>query len=147
MNLAKRFHISDVLSATTGRLLSTRKMDGIYEILNHLTGDSLYTHQLPRAFRECKPFLLAQFPMLDSPEMQFAVGELLLMLESEPGASEPWPLILGWLSKLTLGQYGIDVAEYLDVESIPAHAHVEQDPLAELAKMAGNTPVTVVVTK
>jgi len=32
------FHISDVLSITTGRLVSSRKMEGIYKILNHMTG-------------------------------------------------------------------------------------------------------------
>ena len=35
-------------------------MDGIYDILNFLTGDNLYTHQLPRAMRECEPWLRAQ---------------------------------------------------------------------------------------
>jgi len=45
----KDFHISDILSITDGRLVSTRHMDGIYEILNFMTGDNLFTHQLPRS--------------------------------------------------------------------------------------------------
>ncbi|WP_445080300.1 DUF7736 domain-containing protein [Brevibacillus laterosporus] len=52
----KSFHISDILSVTTGKLLSTRRMDGVYDILNHMTGESLLTHQLPRAIRVCAPF-------------------------------------------------------------------------------------------
>ena len=60
----KTFHISDVLSVTTGRLVSSRHMGGIYEILNFLTGDNLFTHQLPRAMKECLPWLRTQFPNL-----------------------------------------------------------------------------------
>ena len=67
----KEFHISDVLSVTTPYLLSTRHIDGVYDILNFLCKDNLYTHQLPRASREVEPWLRTQFPQLmeDSPEM------------------------------------------------------------------------------
>jgi len=60
----KRFHIGDVLSVTTGHLVSPSHMKGIYDILNYMTGDSLFTHQLPRASDECKPNLLEQYPQL-----------------------------------------------------------------------------------
>lgn len=63
----KTFTLGEVLSITTGKLLCD--MDGVYEILNHLTGDNLYTHQLPRASRHCKPFILAQLPDLSSETM------------------------------------------------------------------------------
>ena len=72
------FHISDVLSVTTERLVSSRHMDGIYEILNFLTGDNLFTHQLPRAMDECRPWLRSTFPnlMKDSPEMPERLADL-----------------------------------------------------------------------
>lgn len=38
----KAFHIGDVLTVTTGRLVSPRHMYGVYEILNFLTGDRLH---------------------------------------------------------------------------------------------------------
>lgn len=60
----KDFHLGDVLSITTGVLVSFRSMEGIYDILNFMTGDDLFTHQLPRATDECKPHLLEQFPEL-----------------------------------------------------------------------------------
>ena len=60
----KTFHIGDILSVTTGKLVSPRLMDGVYDILNWLTDDNLMTHQLPRAIRECEGFLRAQFPDL-----------------------------------------------------------------------------------
>ena len=74
----KLFHISDVLSVATGRLVSSRHMDGIYEILNFLTGDSLFTHQLPRAMNECKSWLRSTFPMLmdDSESMPERLSDL-----------------------------------------------------------------------
>jgi hypothetical protein len=58
------FPLGDVLTVTTGRLASPSGMDGVYKILNHLTGDTLVTHQLPRAGDFAKPHLLALFPAL-----------------------------------------------------------------------------------
>lgn len=55
----KRFPLCDVLSISNGRLCG--KMDGVYKILNWMTNDELFTHQLPRAMRECQPFLLLRF--------------------------------------------------------------------------------------
>ncbi len=72
----KKFHLGDVLSITTGRLVSSRHIDGVYEILNFMTDDNLFTHQLPRAMGECRPHLLRQFSQLATPEMDFAVDEL-----------------------------------------------------------------------
>ena len=60
----KTFHLGDILSITTGCLVSPRHMDGICDILNWMTGDSLFTHQLPRACDECSGPLLAQHPDL-----------------------------------------------------------------------------------
>lgn len=61
---SRTFHLSDILSITTGRMVSTRHMEGIYDILNFMTHDNLSTHQLGRASNECKPALLAQHPQL-----------------------------------------------------------------------------------
>src|SRR5579859_629629 len=62
----KDFHISDILTITTGRLVSTRHMGGVYDILGWMTGESLYTHQLPRVAREAEPVILAMHPQLAS---------------------------------------------------------------------------------
>lgn len=58
------FHIGDILSITTGHLVSPRLMGGVYDILNFMQNDNLFTHQLPRASQECKPYLLEQHPQL-----------------------------------------------------------------------------------
>lgn len=60
----RRFHIGDILSVTTGYLVSPSGMSGVYEILNYMTGDDLFTHQLPRAAEACRGPLLTQHPQL-----------------------------------------------------------------------------------
>ena len=56
------FHLGDVLSVTSDRLVSPRGMEGFVDILEFLTGVPLWTHQLPRAGEICKPWLLKCFP-------------------------------------------------------------------------------------
>lgn len=60
----KKFHLSDILTITTGKLVSTRHMEGVFDILNYMTDDNLFTHQLPKANQECIQYLLEQYPQL-----------------------------------------------------------------------------------
>ena len=62
--IEREFHLGDVLSIITGKLLSPRHMDGIYDILNFMANDKLFTHQLPRVAKEARPYLVEQFPQL-----------------------------------------------------------------------------------
>jgi hypothetical protein len=64
MTTTREFHIGGILSITTGCLVSPRRMEGVYDILNFLSGDNLMTHQLPRVSREMAPRLKAQHPQL-----------------------------------------------------------------------------------
>ncbi len=59
-----KFHIGDILSVTTGKLLSPKRMEGVYEILDFLTGEGLYTHELPHASKFMTPYVLKQLPQL-----------------------------------------------------------------------------------
>lgn len=63
--MEKQFHIGDVLSITTGYLLSSNT-DGIYRIFEFMTKDSLFYHQISRVFSECKHHLLKQHPQLNN---------------------------------------------------------------------------------
>ena len=60
----REFPLGEILTVTTGKLVARRMMDGVYDILNSMTGANLYTHQLPAAAEECRPFLLEQYPQL-----------------------------------------------------------------------------------
>ena len=113
--MSKRFHISTILTITTGRFVAidekTNELDFdlVYQILNYMTSDNLYTHQLPlpRASDECKPYLLDQFPQLVG-ETGEGVGS-----ESKPG--KHW---LQWV-KECVDKYGA----WFDVEPIPMDDH------------------------
>jgi hypothetical protein len=58
----KTFKIEEVLSAIYGILLCD--IGRVYEVLNFVTGDNLFTHQLPRAGRQCQPLVEKQHPFL-----------------------------------------------------------------------------------
>lgn len=107
------FHIGDILSVTTGKLVSRRHIEGVYDILNFMTGDTLYTHQLPRAADECRPFLIEQHPALAEAEARGV-------------DAETWS---GWLDEQAT-RFG----ETLEVRPLPEHAHEFVDPLSEAAE-------------
>lgn len=57
-----KFTTGEVISAGLGKLACD--IEGVYKIMNYLTGDNLFTHQLPRAFRECEAWVIEQHPWL-----------------------------------------------------------------------------------
>lgn len=66
--MTKDFDIADILSVITGCLLSP-SMTNVYVILNYLTDDNLFTHQLPRARDFAVPVLAVKFPDLAAVEI------------------------------------------------------------------------------
>lgn len=122
----KTFHLGDILSVTTERVLSPRGMAGIYELLNYMTDDDLFTHQLPRAATACRPGLLAQYP------------ELGAVCPSEDLSGEG--PVRDWLAVM-VKIYG----EHLDVQPLQIGVWKRRNPLAELAEMVGPERVVPVV--
>ncbi len=119
----RAFHIGDVLSAYSGFLVSNRNMDGVYETLNYLTGDDLFTHQLPRAMDECKGWLEKLHPQL-----------------KEIDCSGLTPKTLpDWLAGI-VAKYG----ETLMLRPLPSDGHEFRNPIEELQEMVGDKPVIVV---
>jgi hypothetical protein len=114
----KDYHLGDVLSITTGCLVSPRHIEGVYDILNFMTGDNLFTHQLPRVWEECRPHLQAQHPQLAA-------------IDASGVNKDNWR---AWLDE-QVAVYG----EMLPVRPVPADAHEQIDPIAEaIAMMGGN---------
>lgn len=64
--MIKAFHVSDVLTAATGKLYSLRGMEGVYDIMGHLSGENLMPHTLVRAFQSFTPVMAERFPELAS---------------------------------------------------------------------------------
>lgn len=120
---SRLFPLADILSMTTGRLLSRRHMDGIYEIANHMTGDNFFTHQLPRAAEACGPALLGQHPQLR---------------DVTPPEDIDAPDLMAWLAD-TERQHG----DQLPVTPLPAGAWQHQNPIEELCDMVGAERVIV----
>lgn len=110
----KRFHIGDVLSVTTGRLVSARHMEGVYDILNYMTGESLFTHALIRAAEVCAPVLLQQHPDLAD-------------VKAEGITKENWR---AWLDE-QIARFG----EYRKVVPLKAGVYEAKDPITELIDM------------
>lgn len=112
----RSFHLGDILSITTGRLVSPRHIDGVYDILNYMTDDNLFTHQLPRASDECKPHILAQHPELEEIDASGVNGE-------------NWKQ---WLEE-QVAKYG----EQLEIKPLVSGIHKIKDPVEEAEEMVG----------
>ena len=99
---SKMFHIGDLISIVKGNLVCpvfegrSHPIDGVYEILNFMTGDELYTHALPRASKECAPILLTEYPWLadiEFPKCNQYITEWLAPLAEKHGEyHEVWTL-------------------------------------------------------
>ena len=119
----RAFHIGDVLSAYSGYLVSNRRMEGVYETLNFLTGDDLYTHQLPRARDECKGWLERLHPQLKEIDCSGLTPETLPT----------------WLAGI-VAKYG----ETLTLRPLPPEGHEFRHPVEELESMVGKDRVMVI---
>jgi hypothetical protein len=71
----REFGLDDILSVTTGRLLSRRHMDGVYDILGYMAGGPVWTHQLPRLADVCRPEILRQHPQLADATLERELSE------------------------------------------------------------------------
>jgi len=119
---SRAFHIGDILSVTTGHLVSPRLVYGVYDILNYMTGQSLYTHQLGRAMEVCRPALLAQHPQLAHVD---AAGV-------NRDNWRPWRVE----QEKRFGQY-------MPVEPLAQGAYEAKDPYLEAIEMSGTVPLVV----
>lgn len=128
MSETKTFHLGDILTITLDRLVSHDHIGGVYNILGWMTGDSLFTHQLPRAAEACKPYLIQTFPKL----AEITFPEDIEMSEEA---------IFRWLDRKA-EQYG----EWHEVPKLPEGSSYEQiDPLIEAAHIFGADRVIPVV--
>ena len=119
----KDFQTRDVMSTITGRLMGD--IGGVYEVLNWMTGESVYTHQLPRIGKEAVPVILAAHPTL-----QAAIDEA---GQVNPENFSEWRDT--WDER-----YGSTIA----VPKFDADTHERIDPLSELAEKVHPSRITVV---
>ena len=119
----RTFRASDILTVTTGYFLSDDPNDEfgiLYNLLNYLTGDNLYTHQLGRVADECAPYLRDQFKWAaEFDDIDISPSNYLE------------------ISKMANDKYGRE----LSVHPIPMDDHDVIDPLTELLKMAPHAKI------
>lgn len=134
----KRFSIGAVLTITTEKFLC--EVGELYGILNWMTSDELFTHQLPRASRECKPFLLDWFPDLayfGSDEALKRLDGMLSGMTNDELKKHGKGVIEDWIKSTNA------VPEFYDVRKIPSSSHPVKHPLSELAEMVDPKKIIV----
>lgn len=121
----KNFPTADVLSTITGRLISD--IGGVYEVLNWMTSESVFTHQLPRISGEATPVVVALHP-----ELQAAVDE------ADQFTTTNWQ---EWRDRW-LDRYG----PIISVPKFNIAQHERIDPLSEAAQTFPPDHIVVVRT-
>jgi hypothetical protein len=111
MSTTKEFPTGDVLSAMTGYLVSPNGMASVFEVLKWMTGEDIFTHQLPRIAREVAPVVLAVHPELAS-----------VCEEAKRVNVENWREWLGtWIARhgetISVPKLGLDQHERIDPRS------------------------------
>ena len=119
----KLFSTLDVMSVVTERLMGS--MGGVYEVLNWMTGESLFTHQLPRVGREAVPVILAMHPHLRA-----AIDE----------AEQVTPENYQMWGSTWVDRYGAQIT----VPTMNEGQHERIDPMSELAEHVAPERIMVV---
>jgi hypothetical protein len=119
---AKEFHIGDILSVTSERLVSPRHVDGLYDLLGWMTGEKPMTHQLPRLAEECAPSLRKQFPDLAALEV--------------PSGLNSEEAVLFWL-----GEQESVYGTRREVAPLPVGDHTVIDPIGEFRMTYPQVPI------
>lgn len=118
---SREFHLGDILSVTGDKLVSPRLIDGVYDIMGFLTGQTLWTHQLVVMHGECRRELLRQHPDLE------AIDDSTVTRENA----------FQWLD--------MQIAKYGEKRLVSPILFCEQrDPLSDLIGMVGKDKVTVI---
>lgn len=117
------FSLGAVLSTTTGRLLCD--FSEVHELLDYMTGDTLFTHQLPRACEAVAPRILEQHPDLAA-----------IVVPEDLSGAEP---VAAWMAETTK-VYGAT----RDLTPLVDEDWTQIDPLAEFAMVAPGKPVIVI---
>lgn len=80
---SKLFHIYEIMSVYSGVLFpatteDTHPIDGVYNVLDFMCGESLSTVQLPRVAEEAKPYIEEQLPLVKdvAAELKRLMGDI-----------------------------------------------------------------------
>lgn len=118
-----KFNIGTVLSISHSRLLT--EICNVYEILNYMLDDNLFTHQLPRAGRFCQKFVIAEHPQLEKWDSF-----------NEQITTENWKEYLG-KAKAMFG-------EELEISKVPGGVWTYKEPMEEAQEYFAKENIIIV---
>lgn len=124
-----KVNCADAITLITGKLFCS--VDRLYTLYNGLTGDNLYTHQLPRAYKACAPHVRKELPDLTaSLRATYQADE-----NFEGGGFSPkWEKVLANAKKV--------FGDEFNVTPIANWEHI--NPLGELTRKVGTDKIIVV---
>lgn len=107
-----KFSTLTIISISTGKKLG--KIEDAYKIIDFMTGDAIFTHQIPRAGRICGEELRRQFPEI-----------------AEITPDQITPENAENISGKIVARFGFE----LDVAPLPPGKWQPRDPIEELLEM------------
>lgn len=143
----KQFPLRDILSVTTGRLLTKARgphdngISALYALLGWMTGDAPFTHQLPRFIEECEPWLLRWFPELAKVSERLGNLDILCDMARSEGSNQQIQ-VEQWLATEC---ERCSLRDEYDVPQIPLDDHNRKNPFDELVEMLGTDQDVVIV--
>lgn len=126
MTIAKEFSTLDVVTVTSGVLISARLLDAVYDVCGWMLDDTLMTHQLSAASRVVEPYIIGQHPWVAS-----------LRVPGYPG-----PALKSFCERLVETR-----GETLTLTRPDSPAWERGTALSDLVETAGDRPVIVVTAR
>ena len=126
MSTTKTFTLADILTHTTGRLLTP--IGDVYLFLEWVTGEQgVMTHQLTRLSREVTPLLEKTFP--------------------DRAAIDIADVRISWQADVDalMARLAVDHGTHRDVPRMPAVDHIHIDPISELKMLKPDTEFIIFV--
>lgn len=128
----KRFHLGDLISITDGHLMGPNLMDGVYAVIDFVTGWEHMTHQLLADCAPVKAWLLEQYP--------FLLEVVAPHFDDEADAAHMRAVCEPWLAEM-VAKHG----EYFVVSAMPEGQIPWREAIEELRQMVGpDKPIIVV---
>lgn len=129
------FNLGDVLSVSTGIVFSVRGIDGVSDIIRHMSGCVINNDNVPYVWAECRYYLIRQYPILDSEYMNQELVSLYRAISRVRIKITRERMLSDFLQKKELL-----IGDSFDVKSISAHLfEQEKNPNAFERMMRGLT--------
>lgn len=133
----RTFDLLDVLQVTTHFIVSPRRVAALYDVLSWMTGESVFTHQLPRAGRECAAAILERYPELREAAVPSEEDRAVWERTGNPAGWVPL-----WQDDM-LKRFG----PTRELTRLPAREPQYDTPIGDLVEMVGPERVIVVDPK